>query len=76
MKVTRGKRLTEVTKLFKPLVYVYTYWIFAQQMVLAVCVSQEVSKNILTLGSRYGLPMKNLVINIGHLFLKCWVDFK
>jgi hypothetical protein len=25
MKVTRGKRLTEVTKLFKPLVYVYTY---------------------------------------------------
>jgi len=37
MKVTRGKKLTEVIKLFKPLAYFYTYGIFAQQMMLAIC---------------------------------------
>jgi len=37
MKVTRGKQLTEVTKRFKPLAYFYTYGIFAQQMMLAIC---------------------------------------
>jgi hypothetical protein len=37
MKVTRGKQFTGVTKLFKPLAYFYTYGIFAQQMMLAIC---------------------------------------
>jgi len=37
MKVTRGKQLTGVTKLFKPLAYFYTYGIFSQKMMLAIC---------------------------------------
>jgi hypothetical protein len=37
MNVTRGKQFTGVTKLFKPLAYFYTYRIFAQQMMLAIC---------------------------------------
>jgi hypothetical protein len=45
MKVTRGKQLTEVTKLFKPLAYFYTYGIFAHQMMLAICVCVTGSKS-------------------------------
>jgi len=44
MKVTRGKQLTEVTKLFKPLAYFYTYEIFAHQMMLAICMCVTGSK--------------------------------
>jgi hypothetical protein len=45
MKVTRGKQLTEVTKLFKPLAYFHTYEIFAQQMMFAIFICVTGSKS-------------------------------
>jgi len=47
MKVTRGKELIEVTKLFKPLAYFYKFGIFAHQMMLAICkcVAESKSEN-------------------------------